>query len=137
MSDDSEAPAHLRVIAGSADGQTRTYRALFALEGDAPRLLGTTARVSFAEDDGLRTFKAPLSAVHDAGQGPGVWIIDERTSKAHWRPVKIASYGDDTAQILEGVRPGERIVTLGAHLLSNEQTVRVSPAADQAIALTK
>jgi membrane-associated protease RseP (regulator of RpoE activity) len=43
-----------------------------------------------------------------------------------WRPVHIAALAEETATIDAGLRPGERIVAMGAHMLHEGQPVRVA-----------
>ncbi len=93
-SDDARLAASLRVIAGSSDLATRTYRARFAIESEEPFVLGATARVVLIRNE-REAFDAPLSAVHDEGRGPGVWIVDETRSTVEWRPVALAAFSDD------------------------------------------
>ena len=72
--------------------------------------------------DGLQV---PISAIFDAGKGPGVWLIGGEPAKVSWRPVVIRQLGDDRARITGQLRPGDQVVALGAHLLSEGQRVRV------------
>jgi hypothetical protein len=72
----------------------------------------------------------PLGAIADRGRGPGVWVIDGRGSpKVSWRPVKVSSIGEETAAVSAGLRPGERFVALGAHMLHQGQAVRIDAGA--------
>jgi len=70
----------------------------------------------------------PLGALYDAGAGTGVWVIDE-ASTVHFTPVKVASLGQEYALLSEGLREGQRIVALGAHLLHEGDAVRLLPKA--------
>jgi multidrug efflux pump subunit AcrA (membrane-fusion protein) len=71
----------------------------------------------------------PLGAIYDRGQGPGVWIVAGRGSpKVSWRPVKLAAIGEEAAVVSAGLRPGERFVALGAHMLHQGQAVRIAGA---------
>jgi multidrug efflux pump subunit AcrA (membrane-fusion protein) len=71
----------------------------------------------------------PLAAIYDSGRGPGVWIIDGRVGpKVSWRPVKLASISEEAAVVASGLRPGERFVALGAHMLRQGQAVRIAGA---------
>lgn len=121
--------ARLRQLSDAADPQTRTYEARYILEGPAASApLGSTVKLSLA-DNGERTgsLQAPLAAIHDMGKGPGVWVIDGG-NKVRWRPVRIAALGAEQATITAGLRPGERFVALGAHLLHAGEQVRTEKA---------
>jgi multidrug efflux pump subunit AcrA (membrane-fusion protein) len=68
----------------------------------------------------------PNAAITDRGKGPGVWVLDQNSSTISFRPVKIFRIGQEDAYLENGVRPGEQIVALGAHLLTEGQRVRVA-----------
>ncbi|WP_242129095.1 efflux RND transporter periplasmic adaptor subunit [Sphingobium sp. Sx8-8] len=117
--------ARLRQLSNAADPQTRTFEARYVLEGaaaDAP--LGSTVTVALTQARGATARQIPLAAIHDGGKGPGVWVIGGTPRQVHWRPVQVAALGEETATITGGLRPGERFVALGAHLLHEGQTVR-------------
>lgn len=124
---DRSGQARLRQLSDAADPQTRTFEARYVLEGAAARApLGSTVTVELAEGKAAATARQiPLAAIHDNGKGPGVWVVGGGSAKqVHWRPVHLAALGDETATITGGLRPGERFVALGAHLLHEGETVR-------------
>jgi len=43
-----------------------------------------------------------------------------------WRAVQVASLGDEAASIVGELKPGDRIVALGAHLLHEGEPVRLT-----------
>jgi multidrug efflux pump subunit AcrA (membrane-fusion protein) len=92
---------------------------------DAP--LGSTVTIQIptgpaSPQDGLQV---PIGAIFDAGKGPGVWLIGGQPEKVSWRPVAIRQLGDDRAQVTGQLKPGDRVVALGAHLLREGQQVQV------------
>jgi len=116
-------PARLREVAGAADRLTRTYDARFEL-GDADLPLGATVTVQLPRPTAA-PLAVPLSALHDGGAGPGVWVV--RTGRVTFRPVSVAALGEESASIAAGaLAPGDRIVALGAHLLREGQAVRLA-----------
>lgn len=116
----------LREIAGSADPATRTYAARYRLVGGEALPVGSSVTIALGGATGR--LGVPLSALHDPGSGPGVWVIG-RDAKVHFRKVAVAAYDDDLALISSGINPGERIVALGAHLLKEGEKVRLERAA--------
>jgi RND family efflux transporter MFP subunit len=129
FSDGSTASARLRQLSSAADPQTRTYEARYVLEGAAAQApLGATVTVMIAEPGKPGATQIPLAAVHDNGKGPGVWIVSGKTPQVRWRPVRLAALSEETATISGGLRPGERFIALGAHLLHDGETVRLAPA---------
>lgn len=120
--------ARLRQLSDAADPRTRTYEARYVLEGEPARApLGSTVTLTL---DGRRTgaataptLEVPLAALYDPGRGPGVWVVDG-ASRVHWRAVQVSGLGEESARIAGGLRPGERFVSLGAHLLRENEQVR-------------
>ncbi|MET3667226.1 efflux RND transporter periplasmic adaptor subunit [Caulobacter sp. 1776] len=131
---DAASPARLRQISDAADPASRTFEARYVLDGvlaGAP--LGATVTISLP-DALTGASKAagraiPLAAVYDAGKGPGVWIVDPKTSTVSWRAVRLTAVDDETATVSQGLAAGERFVALGAHMLHQGQ--RVSLGAGQ------
>jgi len=123
--------ARLRQLSGAADPATRTFEARFVLAGapaNAP--LGSTVTVSLDAPGQQAAVSVPLGAIHDQGRGPGVWIVNGKDKpKVTWRPVRLASVGEETAAVSSGLRRGERFVALGAHLLRQNQAVRIATGA--------
>lgn len=122
-------PATLREISAAADPATRTFEARFAIEGGAQLPIGSTVALAIessartASTGGMRV-AVPLAALINRGSGAGVWVIGP-DMKVVRRPVAVVSISDGKAQVTGSLRRGERIVALGAHLLSAGQSVRV------------
>lgn len=127
--------ARLRQLSDAADPRTRTYEAKYVLSGPAAQApLGSTMVVALPGQAGspaAHGVEAPIGALYDAGKGPGVWIIDPRTSTVHWRAVQVAALGTETVTIASGLSGGDRFVALGAHMLHQGQKVRVQTGAVQ------
>ncbi|HEY9192773.1 MAG TPA: efflux RND transporter periplasmic adaptor subunit [Methyloversatilis sp.] len=120
-------PARLRQLSDAADARSRTYEARYVLEGDAARApLGATVTLHLNDAAGEARVSVPIAALYDAGHGTGVWVLDEQGSAVHFRPVEVARLGDETASISAGLKVGERIVAMGAHLLQEGRAVRVT-----------
>jgi RND family efflux transporter MFP subunit len=120
------APARLRQLSDSADPATRTFEARYVLEGknaDAP--LGATVTVRLPVPSTAGSLVVPNAAIIDRGNGPGVWIVDNATSTVTFRPVTILRLGEEETYVGGGLRSGEHIIALGAHLLTEGQHIRV------------
>ncbi|MCW6532226.1 efflux RND transporter periplasmic adaptor subunit [Sphingomonas sp. MMSM20] len=120
--------ARLRQLSDAADLATRTFEARFVLAGaPAAAPLGSTITVQLASPGQRAATTVPLAAIYDRGQGPGVWVVTGGNSpKVSWRPVRLAAVGEENATVSAGLRPGERLVALGAHMLHQGQTVRIA-----------
>lgn len=128
--------SRLRQLSDVADPMTRTFEARYVLEDAmAEASLGTTVTVRLVEARTLApaTFQIPIAAILDAGKGPGVWVIAAQPTRVSWRPITIARVDDEHAYIGGKIAEGERIVSLGVHLLREGEPVRL---ANEASALT-
>lgn len=120
-------PARLRQLSDAADPSTRTFEARYVLAGtDAKAPFGATVTVQIPRANASATVAVPNTAITDRGNGPGVWIVNRNSSTVSFRPVKIVRLGEEETYIDDGIRPGEMIVALGAHLLSEGQRVRIA-----------
>jgi len=121
------APARLRQLSDSADPATRTFEARYVLEGknaDAP--LGATVTIRLPVPSTSGSLVVPNAAITDRGNGPGVWIVDEASRTVTFRPVTILRLGEEETYVGGGLRSGEHIIALGAHLLTEGQHIRVA-----------
>ncbi|MES2498103.1 MAG: efflux RND transporter periplasmic adaptor subunit [Pseudomonadota bacterium] len=124
---DGSSTARLRQLSSAADPQTRTYEARYVLDGAAARApLGSTVTIELAERQAAGSMQVPLAAIHDNGKGPGVWIVSGAQPQVRWRRIELAGIGDETATVTGGLRPGERFVALGAHMLHEGEAVRLT-----------
>jgi RND family efflux transporter MFP subunit len=125
-------PARLRQLSDAADPRTRTYEARYVLEGAAAMApLGATVTLALPTTGQGPALQAPLSAIYDAGKGPGVWVVDPKSSTVSWRAVRVTAVGEEMATLSEGLNGGERFVALGAHMLHQGQRVRLQAGAAQ------
>ncbi|EJL25218.1 RND family efflux transporter, MFP subunit [Caulobacter sp. AP07] len=130
--DAAPAPARLRQLSDAADPRTRTFEARYVLDGAlAAAPLGATVTISLpgAAKTGGRA--VPLGALYDSGKGPGVWIVDAKTSTVTWRAVQLAAVGEETATVTAGLAAGERFVALGSHMLHQGERVTLQGGAAQ------
>jgi RND family efflux transporter MFP subunit len=120
--------ARLRQLSDAADPASRTFEARYILDGEAASApLGSTVTITLVptQTSGNRSIRVPVGAVYDRGSGPGVWIVDDR-SEVKFRPVQIASIGQEEVVVSHGIQAGEKVVALGAHLLHEGQVVNAA-----------
>jgi RND family efflux transporter MFP subunit len=117
-------PATLRELSLEADPATRTYRARFALEG-VPAELGRTATLVLTRGQEAEAVHLPLSAVMNDGRGAAVWVVDPSGRRVERRPVELRALDAEGAVIGTGLAAGERVVSLGVHLVDEGKPVRV------------
>ncbi|MDD2734436.1 MAG: efflux RND transporter periplasmic adaptor subunit [Desulfuromonadaceae bacterium] len=126
---DREFPATLRELSALADPLTRTYQARYRLGGggaNAP--LGATVTVHLngeTRNVAMQQYEIPVGALYDGGTGTSVWVINPDGMTLSRRPVEVAKLGSETALVSKGIKPGERILALGAHLVKEGEKVKV------------
>jgi len=124
-------PATLRELSATADPVTRTYRARYILSGGgetAPLGATVTLQLKAAQAPPTASVLVPLGALFDQGSGSAVWRYDAETQTVAAQPVAVARLSEESAEVASGLNPGDRIVSLGAHLLKAGQKVRQASA---------
>ena len=117
--------ARLRQLSDTADPRTRTFEARYVMNGAAAAApLGATVTVSLEQRDRTALLNVPIGAINDEGHGAGVWVLDGETSKVTYRPVRVQSFGGETAEIRDGLAAGETVVAAGGHFLRDGEKVR-------------
>src|ERR1051325_11335285 len=119
--------ARLRELSDAADPTSRTFEARYVLEGEAASApLGSTITITLVtkQTSGNQSILVPVGAVYDRGNGPGVWIVDDK-SEVKFRFVQTASVGQEEVVLSHGVDVGENVVALAAHLLHEGQVVNL------------
>lgn len=121
--------ARLRQLSDTADRLTRTFEARYVLDGemaDAPLGATVTIRIADGRPSVHNGLQVPIGALFDVGKGPGVWLVSGDPTTVSWRPVVVQGLDDEAVRIAGPLKPGERIVALGAHLLREGERVRVA-----------
>jgi len=118
--------ARLRELSDAAEPASRTFASRYVLEGEAASTpLGSTVTIGlFTKQTSVQRVQLPVGAICDRGNGPGVWIVDDK-SEVKFRSVTIASIGKEEVIVSGGVQAGEKVVALGAHLLHEGQAVHL------------
>jgi RND family efflux transporter MFP subunit len=133
--------ARLRQLSDAADRLTRTYEAKYVLDGAlAAAPLGATVTLRLGEGEGKREageagrpaeLQVPAGAVFDAGKETGVWMVAGNPARVSWRRIRVRGLGEDMARVTGELKPGDRVIALGAHLLHEGETVRLGGATQQ------
>ena len=124
-------PTRLRQLSETADPLTRTFEARYVLDAELAKApLGSTVIIRIPEYQSTETstVQVPMSALYDNGSGPGVWVVRGDPARVNWLAVTIQQLDSETAFVSATLNSNERIVTLGAHLLRDGQSVRISKA---------
>ncbi|MBV8467209.1 MAG: efflux RND transporter periplasmic adaptor subunit [Burkholderiales bacterium] len=116
----------LRDLAVDTDPATRTYAARITItDADDAVRLGMTANVLLpsTEQHGIAL---PLTAIYDIDGRQRVWLVDKATNRVHAQEVHLGEIHDNAAWIADGIKPGDVVVTAGAHLLHTNELVRLA-----------
>jgi multidrug efflux system membrane fusion protein len=120
--------ASLRELSPLADPASRTYPMRLSLQGRTQGVeLGMSAVVR-ARSEKEAAFVLPISVLWSRDDKTYVWIVDEKGPRVRAREVRTEGLFDDRVRVVEGLKGGERVVTAGASLLSENQTVRLLEA---------
>ncbi|MCO5338996.1 efflux RND transporter periplasmic adaptor subunit [Delftia tsuruhatensis] len=132
-------PARLRQLSDVADRATRTFEARYVLDAAAAasaplgstvtlRIGGTSTSTSTSTATaGKATLQVPIGAILDEGKGAAVWVV--QGDQVRRQPVTVVQVQDGNAQVVGALDQGDRIVALGAHLLSEGAQVRLDSEA--------
>jgi len=116
----------LRDMAVDTDQATRTYAARISIiNADDNVRLGMTANV-YLPADTTQGIALPMTAIYDTNGQPRVWVVDKAANTVHAQSVQIGAAHGDRIWIAAGVKPGDVVVTAGAHLLHEGERVRVA-----------
>jgi RND family efflux transporter MFP subunit len=110
-------PSRATTVGKVLDPKTRTLPIVFALDNRALRLpLGQSVFLRLLLEETVARAVIPVSAVIDDAGRPIVFVHTSGESFER-RPVTLGVRQAEVVQVLEGVKPGERIVSKGAHLV--------------------
>ena len=120
-------PATVREVAASADPVTRTVQVKLDIGAEASKglTLGQTATVKLQAPPTPGVVKLPLSALREEQGRTHVWLIDEPAMTVRSQPVQLATADGNEAVIASGLKPGERVVIAGVHVLAAGQKVKL------------
>lgn len=117
-------------IAPIFDATGGTVRVKVGLGDDVPAAMTLGAAVAgvatFAPHDAIILPWTALSA--NAGK-PSVWVVETATRKVSQRPIAVDRYRTGEILVADGLKPGDVVVTRGAQLLREGQTVALSMGA--------
>lgn len=117
------------LIAPTIDRQTRTARIKVALDNPERKLMpGMLARVSLEVERHDSTIVVPYSSViiETGAEGEVAYrAFVVAGGKADERTVTLGIIDGDRVEVLQGLRPGETLVTQGSQLLERGRTVEI------------
>lgn len=123
------AQGRIREISPRADAVTGTFRVRIGLiEPPADLRLGS-AITATTTLDAVGSIEIPASALTSADGQPAVWIVDPATLAVALRPITVDRFTPAAVVVLEGLNPGDVVVTAGVQALRPGQIVRLAGGA--------
>jgi len=114
-------PAVLSAVGDVVDPNTRTIKVRAMVDNEAHRLKPEMfARLNIEVTDATQFIAVPREAVLEADGKEFVYVV-EAENRYVKRPVKTATASSDQVRILEGLTPGDRVVTTGAILIKGQE----------------
>jgi membrane fusion protein, multidrug efflux system len=124
------ATGHVREVAPQADAATGTYVVKVSLDNppDIMRLGATiTGQVKFPSES---VIQLPGTALTQSEGKPAVWVVDPEKKTVSLFPVTVGRYDTSSIIVVDGLRDGDLVVTVGVQALRPGQEVRLlEPAA--------
>ncbi len=130
-------PLTLKEVSTEADPQTQTFHVTYTMPApEAVRVLpGMTATVrvdlSEATDAPVAYWVPARAVVGDASLAARVWLYRDGTAVP--RPVTVGRMDGDQIEVLEGLEPGDRVITVGAAFLAEGMKVFPMQESEQAV----
>ncbi|MEY4470923.1 MAG: Multidrug resistance protein MdtA precursor [Pseudomonadota bacterium] len=127
----------VRELAASADPVTRTFAVKLSLADSTNLPLGVTVNVHAGPTVGNAplVIKLPTSALRQEGQSTVVWVLDDATMTVNTQAVQLGMVDGNEVVIQSGLKPGQKVVSAGVHVLAPGQKVTLYGAAASAATL--
>jgi membrane fusion protein, multidrug efflux system len=119
----------IREVAPRADAVTGTFRVRIGLIDPPSEMRLGSAITASTTLDAIGSIEIPAAALtSDAGK-PAVWVVDPATNAVALRPISVDRFTPSAVVVLEGLAPGDIVVTGGVQALRPGQEVRLMGAA--------
>lgn len=120
---------HVTQISPMVDAASRSATVEVTLSNSQRRLVpGMTASVRLVVELREHVVAVPLSALFSTDKTRAL-VIDGITARS--RPIQTGLVGDDLVEIVSGIRPGDKVATVGKERVQDGETVRPVEAGAQ------
>jgi RND family efflux transporter MFP subunit len=120
-----KAAGKVREVAPQADAVTRTRRVRITLDSPPETFrLGSTI-TTLIPGKARRGYALPATAILTENGQTSVWVIDPATKSVNKRAVQVVQIDDNSVEVTEGIKAGERVARAGVHQLKEGQRVRL------------
>ena len=123
----------VREVGASADPVTRTFVVKLALDASERLPLGATVNVQAPQQaNTVQAMTLPTTALRQEGEGTAVWVLDEANMTVQPQKVTLGPVQAQQVVIASGLKPGQKVVVAGVHVLSPGQKVTLYKPAGEA-----
>ncbi len=123
----------VREVGASADPVTRTFAVKLALDASERLPLGATVNVLAPQRAAtVQAMTLPTTALRQEGEGTAVWVLDEANMTVQPQKVTLGPVQAQQVVIASGLKPGQKVVVAGVHVLSPGQKVTLYKPAGEA-----
>ncbi|WP_447555099.1 efflux RND transporter periplasmic adaptor subunit [Vreelandella sp. EE22] len=121
---DGQELGEIHAISPSIDPQSRTFGVTLHTTEDDPRLQdGAFVAVWMAEPEMTDALSVPFSALRFLNNQAFVFVFDEQSGRVEERSVQLGQQAGERREVLEGLSPGEQVVTEGRTRLNDGDRV--------------
>ncbi len=114
------------VVSPATDQATTTVQVWIEIDNSAGKLKpGASVHATIVTESVKAATVVPVAAVLPGEEGGTAVLVISEDHVAHRRPVELGIREGDNVQVLNGVRPGEEVVTVGGVGLDDKAKVRV------------
>ncbi|WP_457808577.1 efflux RND transporter periplasmic adaptor subunit [Kushneria sp. EE4] len=126
---ENQVAGEIHAISPSLDPQTRTFEIIIHTTEDHPRLQdGAFVATWMAEPEKRDVLTVPVDALRFLNDQAFVYVYDEAEGRVHERSVQLGQQASQRREVVEGLSPGERVVTDGRARLADGERVRLIEA---------
>ncbi len=125
-------------IATKADPKTQTFEATYTMPAPQGLVVLPGMTVSVTVDlsrslDEKVVYFVPVSAIGgDRKLDPRVWVVDEEAMVVHEKQVELGVMKGANIEVISGLQPGDRVVTVGAAYLAEGMKISLMQETEQA-----
>jgi HlyD family secretion protein len=123
-------PAHVTLVSPALDpGSTTVEVWIESLRPNSALKPGISVHVALTANTVKDALVVPAAAVFKNSEGADFVMLAGRDDKAHLKTVKVGIRSASVAQIVDGVKDGDRVVSSGGYALPDGTAIKVEEAA--------
>lgn len=102
------------------EGQFRTD--LFFISGRPENIrAGQTYHLNLQLGDPVQTILIPRGSFYQTSAGQYIYVVNEKETEARRRPIKLGRQNPQYYEVIEGLTPGEKVITSGYELFGENE----------------